>query len=97
MRIAIALVLVAATASPLLASDRPRILKSAAKLAAETRLEIQVQRTEPVRRRRPARPALPWIIGVAVVGGLVTVLVLSSDVPDTLYQGDPEPPRQRPF
>lgn len=98
MRIATALALTAAAAAPAHAGEQPCILESAAKLAAETRLEPQqIQRTEP-ERRRPARPALPWIFGSAIVGGLIAAVVLKGgDAPDTLQQGDPEPLRLWPF
>ncbi len=80
MRIATALALTAAVAAPAHAGEQPRILESAAKLAAE--------RTEP-ERRRPARPALPWIFGSAIVGGLIAAVILQGrDAPDTLHQGD---------
>ena len=65
MRIVIALVLTASVATPLHAGDQPRILESAAVFAVETRLETQVQRTEPERRSRlaPSGPSVDHRLG----------------------------------
>ena len=87
MRITIVAVVTMAMAIPLKA-DEPRILESAAKLAAETQLE----RPEPA-RRRPARPVGLWLIAAAIVGGIAAAVVLTgAETPTTLQQGEPLPP-----
>ena len=75
------------------AQHEPRILESAAKLAAETQLE----NPEP-ERRRPARPVGLWLVGSLIVGGLVAAMILTgADTPTTLQQGEPPPPPLRGF
>ena len=87
MQIMIAAALALALAAPLRPAE-PRILESAARLAAETQLD----RTEP-ERRRPARPIGRWIVASAIIGAIVAAVVLTgADAPRTLQQGDPPPP-----
>ena len=81
IQIVVAALVALALAVPLKA-DEPRILESAAKLAAETQLE----RPEPD-RQRPAQPVARWLIASAVVGGIVAAMVLmGAESPGTLQR-----------